>query len=92
MEKINEICELYLDPRIICSGQPVIPAGSFEDLSLHLSKLEDVDFSYEDVLTILEELTKKFSACGGNSGGRLAVLRRYKDSGFNYIAEKLKKT
>ena len=91
MEEINEICELYLDPRVLCSGQLVITAGNFLPLAIDLEVLNSVEFTVDEILEMLKELSKKFSACGANSGNNHAVLRPYKDSRFSYIAEKLKK-
>jgi hypothetical protein len=86
IQEIKEICDLYLDPRILCAGQHVITSGSFSDLALHLSKIETVILNYDQLMEVLLELSRRFSACGANSGGNQAVLRSYKLSGFAYVA------
>jgi hypothetical protein len=79
-----EWCE---DPIQICAGQPIIPASKFEELANEMVAYPEVLRSAEEIVAILKDQTKRFSACGANQADRFGVIRKNKVNGWQYIVD-----
>ena len=84
---INEIFLYAEDSLNLCAGQPVILSSSFESLSIHLSIQDGVTKTAQEIVTIFQEQSKRFSACGANNSDKFGVLRKNPETGWNYLVE-----
>lgn len=95
METMTILLELEWaqHPTAKCVGQHVIPASNFESLSESIAANEESKMTAEEVLSLLQEQSKRFSACGGNNSDseRFAVVRKNPKNGWKYLVDMIKK-
>jgi hypothetical protein len=91
MEELTllETIEWAQHPFEICAGQPIIQAANFESLSNDLSSFKEVTLTSAEILAVLIEQSKRFTACGGNNAevSRFGVVRKMPKSGWKYLID-----
>ena len=90
MSTSEEILNNYISATASCAGNFIITKDRFLDLSVELSENSDNKTS-EEILKILNQMSLKFTACGGNNGEKYAVVMRYPVQHWKYLIVAIKK-
>ena len=90
--KIIELTDIFnwrQSPLMTCAGCPVILGTEFPNLAIDVAELPYITLASNEIEVFFWQQSKRFSACGANSGDDYAVLRKNPNTGWNYLVDKL---
>ena len=88
---ISGICDMLIDPRMICAGNPVIPYSNFTKLATMIEENVVVGLSAASIEEVLRDVAKNYTACGANFGEKQGVLGKSALSGWKRVEAAIKK-